>query len=210
MAALKLTIVTLSILVGSRATTEGTYDAPGSRLGEYNTFAARRVYQIEHGENAKTDVGVSLLSGGLHDGNDRAGNYGAWAFHVNSQINNWNIQFQHGEYDYDLDDNSNRFVVGAFDYYDTVSSEATMTNFNVAYDLSVDLGPITGVQFYNDYGIIYDKSDDSADTWMNVTGMSVSAGPYLRTLTLFKHVTSHLLAEQLLVMAIQSVALTLT
>ena len=164
-------------IVGSRATTEGTYDAPGSRLGEYNTFAARTVYQIEHGENAKTDVGVSLLSGGLHDGNDRAGNYGAWAFHVNSQINNWNIQFQHGEYDYDLDDNSNRFVVGAFDYYDTVSSEATMTNFNVAYDLSVDLGPITGVQFYNDYGIIYDKSDDSADTWMNVTGMSVSAGP---------------------------------
>lgn len=135
------------------------------------------MYQIEHGENAKTDVGVSLLSGGLHDGNDSAGNYGAWAFHVNSQINNWNIQFQHGEYDYDLDDNSNRFVVGAFDYYDTVSSEATMTNFNVAYDLSVDLGPITGVQFYNDYGIIYDKSDDSADTWMNVTGMSVSAGP---------------------------------
>jgi len=51
-----------------------------------------------------------------------------------------------------------------------------MTNFNVAYDLSLDWGPVTGVQFYNDYGIIYDKSDDSPDTWMNVTGMSVSAG----------------------------------
>ncbi|MEL0635027.1 carbohydrate porin, partial [Pseudoalteromonas carrageenovora] len=60
---------------------------------------------------------------------------------------------------------------------DTVSSEATMTKFNLAYDLSLDWGPVSGVQFYIDYGIIYDKSDDSADTSMNVTGMSVSAGP---------------------------------
>ena len=165
-------------IIGSRAPTEGTYDAPTSRIGEYNTFAGRATYQIEHSKNVKTDIGVSLLSGGLHDGNDRAGNYGAWAFHVDSKINNWNIQFQHGEYDYDLDNSSDRFVVGAYAYYDTVSSEATMTNFNVAYDLSLDWGPVTGVQLYNDYGIIYDKSDDSADTWMNVTGMSVSAGAF--------------------------------
>ncbi|WP_165729370.1 carbohydrate porin [Pseudoalteromonas sp. 31A1] len=165
-------------IIGSRSAEEGTYDAPGSRIGEYNTFAGRATYQIEHSKNITTDVGVSLLSGGLHDGNDRAGNYGAWAFHVDSTINNWNIQFQHGEYDYDLDDSSDRFVVGAYAYYDTVSSEATMTNFNVAYNYSLDWGPVTDIQFYNDYGIIYDKSDDSADTWMNVTGMSVAAGGF--------------------------------
>ena len=38
-------------IVGSRAANEGTYDAPGSRLGEYNTFAARAQYQIEHSKN---------------------------------------------------------------------------------------------------------------------------------------------------------------
>ncbi|ASM55622.1 MULTISPECIES: porin [Pseudoalteromonas] len=165
-------------IVGSRAPNEGTYAEPVNKIGEYNTFAGRATYQVEHSKNVITDLGVSLLSGGLHDGNDRAGSYGAWAVHLDSKINNWNVQFQHGEYDYDLDDNSNRFAVGAYAYYDTVSSKATMTNFNVAYNYSLEWGPVTDIQFYNDYGIIYDKSDNSANTWMNVTGMSVAAGGF--------------------------------
>ena len=165
-------------IIGSRPADEGTYAEPAKQLGEYNTFAGRATYQLKHSKNITTDLGVSLLSGGLHDGDDRAGNYSAWAVHLNSNINNWNIQFQHGEYDYDLDDGSNRFAVGAFDYYDSVSSQATMTNFNVAYDYALEWGPVTNLQFYNDYGIIYNKSDNSANTWMNVTGMSITAGGF--------------------------------
>lgn len=83
---------------------------------------------------------------------------------------------QHGEYD--LDDGNNRFAVGAFDYYDSVSSQATMTNFNIAYDYALKWGPVPNLQFYNDYGIIDNKSDNSANTWMNVTGMSITAGGF--------------------------------
>ncbi|WP_064662666.1 porin [Pseudoalteromonas sp. MQS005] len=165
-------------IVGSRPADEGIYAEPSKQLGEYNTFAGRATYQLEHSKNITTDIGVSLLSGGLHDGEDRAGNYSAWAVHLNSNINNWNIQLQHGEYDYDLYDGNNRFAVGAFDYYDSVSSQATMTNFNIAYDYAIEWGPVTNLQFYNDYGIIYNKSDNSANTWMNVTGMSITAGGF--------------------------------
>lgn len=165
-------------IVGSRNVNEGTYDEPANELGEYNTLAGRATYQIEYSKNITTDIGVSLLSGGLHDGVDRAGSYSAWAVHLDSQINNWNIQLQHGEYDYDLDDQSDRISVAAYAYYDTVSSKATMSSVNVAYNYAVEWGPISALQFYNDYSAIYDKSDDSADTWMNVTGVSVSAGAF--------------------------------
>ncbi|MEI8667548.1 porin [Pseudoalteromonas sp. B131b] len=165
-------------IVGSRSASEGTYAEPANELGEYNTFAGRATYQIKHSKNITTDIGISLLSGGLHDGVDRAGSYGAWAVHLDSQINNWNIQLQHGEYDYDLDDQSDRISVAAYAYYDTISSEATMSSLNVAYNYSVEWGPVNALQFYNDYSTIYDKSDDSANTWMNITGVSVSAGAF--------------------------------
>lgn len=162
-------------IVGSRTADEGIYAEPTSELGEYNTFTGRYAYFFEHGEGMKTEVGFSALAGGLHDGQDRAGSYNAWALHVNSNINSWNIQLQHGEYDYNIDD-TNRIAVGAYAFYDSVAADATMSSLNIAYSVPVEWGPVSNLQFYNDYSAIYDKSDNSADTWMNVTGVSIAAG----------------------------------
>lgn len=162
-------------IVGSRTADEGIYAEPTRELGEYNTFTGRYAYYFEHGEGMTTEVGLSGLAGGLHDGQDRAGSYNAWALHVNSNINNWNIQLQHGEYDYNIDD-TNRIAVGAYAFYDSIAADATTSSFNVAYSVPVEWGPVSNLQFYNDYSTIYNKSDDTADTWMNVTGVSVAAG----------------------------------
>ena len=163
-------------VVGFRTADEGIYDSPSTNeISEYNTFSARYGYHFEHKNGGTTEIGVSALTGGLHDDNDRVGDYNAWAVHLNSTIGQWNFQLQHGEYEYNVDD-MNRMVVGAYAYYDTIASDATMSNANIAYSVPVEWGPVTGLQFYNDYGIIYDKSDNSADTWMNVTGVSVAAG----------------------------------
>lgn len=161
-------------VVGFRTLDEGVYAEPIDEIAEYNTLSIRYGYHVEH-ENGKTEIGFSALSGGLHDGNDRAGDYQSWALHLNSHIGPWNFQLQHGEYDYDIE-NANRMAVGAYSFYDSIAAQATTTNANIAYSLVVDWGPVTGLQFYNDYGIIYDKSDNSEDTWMNVTGFSVAAG----------------------------------
>ena len=161
-------------VVGVRAPEDGIYAEPVTQIGEYNTFSGRYGYHFEH-DGGTTELGFSALSGGLHDGNDRAGDYYAWAMHLNSNIDAWNFQLQHGEYNYDID-NIDRMAVGAYSFYDSIAAEATMTNANIAYSMPVEWGPVTGLQFYNDYGIIYDKSDNSADTWMNVTGVSVAAG----------------------------------
>ena len=165
-------------VVGFRTVDEGVYADPGAEggnpLGEYNTFSGRYGYHIEH-DGGKTEIGFSALAGGLHDGVDRAGDYNAWAMHINSNLGAWNLQFQHGEYDYNVD-NANRMAVGSYSFYDSIAAQATMTNANIAYSLPVEWGPVTGLQFYNDYGIIYDKSDNTEDTWMNVTGVSIAAG----------------------------------
>ncbi|RXE86299.1 porin [Pseudoalteromonas sp. A757] len=163
-------------VVGFRKAGDGVYDDPTQPIGEYNTFVGRYAYHIEH-SGGTTEIGVSGLAGGLHDGNDRAGDYNAWALHLNSNIGPWNLQLQHGEYQYDIDD-VNRMAVGAYAFYDSIAAEATMSNFNVAYNLPVEFGPITDLQFYNDFGIIYDKSDNTEDTWMNVTGVSLAAGAF--------------------------------
>lgn len=168
-------------VIGFRSADEGIYADPseqgGNPIGEYNTFSGRYGYHFEH-DGGKTEVGFSALAGGLHDGVDRAGDYNAWAMHLNSTIGAWNLQLQHSEYDYNID-NTNRMAVGAYSFFDSIASQATMTNANVAYSVPVEWGPVTNLQFYNDYGIIYDKSDNTDNTWMNVTGVSITAGGLL-------------------------------
>ncbi|KZW99371.1 hypothetical protein JL49_17750 [Pseudoalteromonas luteoviolacea] len=162
-------------IVGIRDASEGIYDAPKTPLAEQNTFVARYHYHLEHFAGS-TALGMSVLSGGLHDGQYSAGEYQAWALHMNSQFGNWNLQLQHGKYNYQLD-NIDRIAIAANATYDTMPTKATMSSANIAYNWSVNYGPVTHLQIYNDFGTIYNKLDDSANTWMNVTGVAVTAGP---------------------------------
>ncbi|KNC66938.1 hypothetical protein [Pseudoalteromonas ardens] len=162
-------------LVGLRGAGEGVYDAPGQKLAEYNTLAGRYAYQFEH-ELGQTQIGVSALHGGLDNGISRAGDYQAWAVHASNRYEQWYFHIQHTEYDYQVDA-STQLVVAANAMYDTIAAKASSTTLGVSYDLSVALGPIEDLTLYNDFGLMHDKSDDSANTWMNITGVSVAAGP---------------------------------
>ncbi|WP_252371529.1 carbohydrate porin [Pseudoalteromonas phenolica] len=160
--------------LGIRLRGENIHDAPTTTLAEYNTLVGRYTYQLEH-QFGTTHVGFSALDGGLHDGVSRIGDHEAWALHASTHIGQWRVHLQHTQYQYHID-NVRQIVVGANSMYDTIASEATSTNLAVSYDLSVDIGPISQLSFYNDFGSVYNKSDDTANTWMNITGMSISAG----------------------------------
>ena len=161
-------------IVGVRSQNEGLFDAPNQKLAEYNTFVGRYAYQFDH-QFSNTQVGFSLLHGGLHNGVTSEGNYKAWAVHISSQIKQWHLHFQHTQYEYQLGD-VQQIAIGANAMYDTIAAGASSTNFGVAYDLKVNIGPITELNLYNDFGIVYDKIDETSNTWMNITGVSVSAG----------------------------------
>ncbi len=151
---------------------EGIYSEPGTGIGETNTFNFRYAYDF-----GNTEVGVSLLSGGLDGTDGSVGDHTAYAFHLKSQFDNIGIMFQYSDYEYDLDNGSDFVAVGAWAFYDSIPAEASLYNLAVSYSLPVSIGPITNFTFYNDYNLVTDKSGDfKEDTIMNATGVAISAG----------------------------------
>lgn len=153
---------------------EGIYSSPTQQMGESNTLNLRYSYNFF----SNTDVGVSLLSGGLEGGSGvgSVGDHTAYAFHLKSKIDNIGIMFQYSDYEYDLDNGSDFVAVGAWAFTDTLPAKASLYNLNLSYDTPVSLGPITNMTFYNDYNLVTNKSGGTKDTTMNVTGVAISAG----------------------------------
>jgi uncharacterized small protein (DUF1192 family) len=159
-------------VVGIRQAGEGIYDAIGQAIAEHNSLAARYSYKW-----GNTELGASLQHGDLRDSVESVGERQAWALHLNSQFDSWNLQLQYTGYEYSLDNGAERVAVGAYHFFDTIPSEADLFTANLAYQLPVNWGPVKGLTFYNDYSLMTNKSGNfSEDTIMNVLGVAVSAG----------------------------------
>lgn len=163
-------------VVGVRRDGEGTFDAPVDAIAEGNTLVARLAWLHQCDGTLKTDLGVSALRGVLYSPEDDVGDTLAWALHLNADYGRWNLMLQTTHYDYELDDGANRLVVGAYAFFDTIPDRARLHTANLAYTLPVKLGPVTRLQFYNDYSLMTGKSAGLDDTFMNVLGVAVSAG----------------------------------
>jgi hypothetical protein len=55
-------------------------------------------------------------------------------------------------------------------------AEGNTYTLGVQYTVPVKWGPVSSLQFYNDYGYLEKLNSDFNDTAMNVTGVLVSAG----------------------------------
>lgn len=164
-------------IVGARAPGEGTYADPVRGAFDNNLFNTRAAYTFGYDTDYSTEVGISGQYGGVVDGSGRSiGDQQAVAAHLVGNYGPWNLQLQATRYEYDMDDGTDRMAMAAYAYYDTIASEATTYTGNVAYSLPVHWGPVSNLTFYNDHSIITDKSANLADTWMNVTGVAVTAG----------------------------------
>lgn len=164
-------------VVGGGNAIDGNGNLIGTReLGETNTFNARAAYQFEHAEDHATEIGVSGQYGDLHDGTNSVGDNHAYAIHLDGFYDRWNVQLQVARQEYDLDSGADVMTVGAYSFFDTIPAETTSYTANVSYSKPIDFGPISNITFYNDYSLVTDKPADLDDTWMNITGFSLSAG----------------------------------
>ncbi|MEX0827337.1 MAG: hypothetical protein WD005_00115, partial [Haliea sp.] len=163
-------------IVGFRGAGEGTFANPANEVGESNTFNGRIAYTLHHHKDYSTELGFSGQYGDLHDGSSSVGDNIAYAAHIVGNYDRWNLQLQATQYEYDLNAGADLLAVGAYSFFDTIPAEATTYTANLAYSLPVDFGPVSNLTFYNDYSLITDKSVGLADTWMNVTGIAVTAG----------------------------------
>ena len=165
-------------VVGIRLAGEGIYDAPsdGNAAAELNTFNGRYAHHLVF-DDVNVELGVSVQAGQLEIENGTDGDNVAAALHSVINYDRWNVKLQVTDYKYDVDGmDIERVVVAAYHFYDSIPAEATTYVANVAYSLPVDIGPISNLTFYNDYSLITDKPSTQPDTFMNVTGMAVTAG----------------------------------
>lgn len=159
-------------VVGIRSGNEGTYDKPEMMIAEYHSANMRYAYQFDD-----IELGMSLIYGDLRNETMSVGDRLNYALHLNGNFGKVNLQLQYSHYDYDLDNHAPLLVVGAYSFYDTIPAEATLYTANIAYSQPVKWGPVTSLNFYNDFNLMNDKSGGfKEDTIMNVLGVAVSAG----------------------------------
>lgn len=143
-----------------------------------NTVVGRAQYTWKASKDLTLKPGISLMRGSLYGQNQREGDYHAYAAHLVADWRRWNLKLEYTDYDYALNNVlAKRLVYGAYAYNSYGPTSAKAVTAGVAYALPVNWGPISKLNFYNDYSRIYAKNDGINPTWMNVSGVSVVAGP---------------------------------
>ncbi|KEO74020.1 porin [Anditalea andensis] len=153
---------------------------------ERNQFNMRAAYKLTSGE-----IGVSVQKLQIYNlATENLGSQTAFAAHYEQDYGRWNLKSEVLYYNYNNVRNNDGDLLevvqmGAYGFgsYD-VASEAAMYVVGLAYNLPVDLGPVSHVQFYNDYTytqkfsttLINEQSMKFAPTQQNVLGALVTAG----------------------------------
>ena len=102
------------------------------------------------------------------------------AAHLNGNYGPWNVHLQGMSYAFNPENPtgvSDDFVqYGAFGFPFLMAAKGEVWTANVARAFTVDWGPITGLNCYNNLTYIDPRVDNSAESVQNVTGCAVSAG----------------------------------
>lgn len=150
------------------------------RNKEINQFNGKFNYKFG-GENSQSKLGVSAQYGGLYNmDTEKTGNRYAVAAHYELNAGNLNLKAQAANYKFNPEtpagEPDNVVAMGAYGFPYLAAAEANMYTVAVAYSVPVEWGPISNLQFYNDFGML-DKAESSFEnSFMNVTGVLVTAG----------------------------------
>lgn len=146
---------------------------------ETNQINLRQMYQADF-EGGQAKIGASVEVGQIYNtstGND--GDRYAVALHADISYNDWNLQLQAMQYEYDAADPEvgaeNKIAVSAFQWQYEIAAKAQIYSINVAKSFSTSWG---SVKVYNDFGLLTPDTEDSSfdDSLQNVTGVAIAAG----------------------------------
>ncbi len=162
-----------------------SYDVGSSSDGLYrnkevNQLNLQAIRKIST-DNAQHMVGTSVQYGGVYnlDTEDTGDRY-ALAAHYELNTGKWNLKAQVSKYKYNTENPAGQsndvIAMTAYGYPYLVASEAATYTLGLAYTVPVEWGPISSLQFYNDFGMLDKKPDEYEDSFMNVTGVLISAG----------------------------------
>ena len=155
-----------------------SYDVVG-RNKEVNQINGKIIYKI--GDSIKSRLGVSAQYGGLYNLDTKeTGSHHGLALHYELNFSNWNFKLQAMTINHDpknLPEESNEVLqFGAYGVPYEVAADFNIYTLAFSKKVPVKLGPISNLEFYNDFGFMDKKIKSFEDSYMNVTGVLVTAG----------------------------------
>ena len=149
---------------------------------EIDQFNGKAAYSFQHGGESSTTLSLSgqtgtLLNTATEDTErhwaasaDVDGQYGRFSIRLGTIVYEMTPPNQTGaERDF--------VVMAAYNAPYKVASSGRFYSAGLAYDLPVDLGPISSFRFYNDISYHDKERDDWVDGTSNITGVLTTAGP---------------------------------
>ncbi|MBB6459042.1 hypothetical protein [Flammeovirga kamogawensis] len=133
----------------------------------------------------KETIGISGILGGLYNLDTYAiGTHVAGAVFYNLDYKKWNMKAQLSYYKKTVNapkgERTDVIAMTAFGAPYLVAAEASTYTFGVSYTVSVVLGPLTSLKFYNDFSMVdkvtQEKEFKLHDSYENVTGCMIKAG----------------------------------
>lgn len=155
-----------------------SYDVAG-RNKEVNQLNGKLIYKF--GKKEIHRLGVSAQYGGLYNLDTKeTGNHSGFAAHYELLKDRWNVKLQAMKVEHEPKNapGESREVLkmAAYGVPYEVAADFSLYSLAVSKNIPVELGPVSNLEFYNDFGFMDKKIESFEDSFMNVTGVLVSAG----------------------------------
>jgi hypothetical protein len=157
----------------------GPNETPQSNQ-EKNQFNLRTTYNFEH-DAGNSEIGGSIQYGGIYNiAQDETGSRTAFAAHLDGNYGNFNIKAQYTWLSHDVINDAGESVnfvyMGAYGDPYAVATEMSMYSLGIAYSWDVDFGPVSNLNFYNNYTLFDKRDEDFFNSHQNVLGVLASLG----------------------------------
>jgi hypothetical protein len=155
-----------------------SYDVTG-RNKEVNQFNGKIIYKF--GKESASRLGVSAEYGGLYNlDTEETGSHGAFAAHYEINKGKWNAKAQFitafNNPENAAGESNDVVTMAAYGAPYQVAADFNMYSLGISRNVPVEWGPVTNLQFYNDFAYMEKKAAGFTDSYMNTTGFLISAG----------------------------------
>lgn len=155
-----------------------SYDIAGNNK-EVHQANAKLLYKW--GDSLQSQLGVSAQYGGLYNIVTREfGDHYALAVHYEANYKLWNLKTEAMVVSHNPENaegNSEEVItMAAYGAPYEVAADFNLYTIAISRDVPVNWGPVSNLQFYNDFGFMQKEQKSFEDSYMNVTGILVTAG----------------------------------
>lgn len=155
-----------------------SYDITG-RNKEVNQINGKFVSKF--GKASKSRLGVSIEYGGLYNlDTEKMGVHAALAAHYEITKGKWNVKAQFITASHKPEniegEPTDVIKMAAYGAPYEVAADFNIYSLAISRDFPVEWGVVTNLQFYNDFSFMQKNASGFTDSYMNVTGVLVTAG----------------------------------